>query len=79
MNHKLELELHKNDLSMDSDGLLGNTVTSLGLNLYKLKHMWDMSEAEVVEKLASDAVIKAERRHKKTGSFCKPIKASPLH
>lgn len=78
MNQKLELDLHKNELSMDAHGRVSSTMTLLGTHLHKLKLMWGMSEAEVVEKLAFDAVRKAEQRYLSTDSFCKPIKTSSL-
>lgn len=55
----LTIKLHHDEAHHDEDGV-GYFQTYIGSMLWQLREMWGMSYAEVIEKIASDAVAKEE-------------------
>jgi hypothetical protein len=52
----LIIKLHHHNASYHEEDGYGYIVTGVGIDLYKLSHMWGMTYEEVVAKLANAAV-----------------------
>jgi len=67
----LKIKLHLDEPHYDRDSGVGYIMTNVGHSLYVLSEMWDMSQEEVVEKIAGAAVVE-EERFVVDGEYVKP-------
>lgn len=67
----LKIKLYRDKPHYDPDSGVGYIMTTVGYSLYLLSEMWDMSQEEVVDKIANAAAAE-EERFVVDGEYVKP-------